>query len=127
MPTVRSWPGQKCVHCEEHDLPCGPNIHSRQSTTTKSGNTSSLAQNLVTGCVESQGAKTTNDSTWEVMNDLDCPLHLTDADWGRSIESFEAFSLDCLLNMPFEEPQLQKETRPGAVVNLSDESSRESL
>jgi hypothetical protein len=130
MPTIRTWPGQKCVPCEEHDLPCGPNIHSRQSTTTKLGNTSSLARNRVTGCVESQAAKTTNNnSTWEGMNDLDCTLSLTDseADRGHSVESFDAFSLDCLLNMPFDEPQHRKETRPGRMVGHSDEPSRESL
>lgn len=83
----------------------------------------------MTGCVESQAAKTTNNPTWEGMNDLDCPLSLTDseADRGHSMESFDAFSLDCLLSMPFEEPQLQKEPWPGTMVSHSDESSRESL
>jgi hypothetical protein len=83
----------------------------------------------VTGCVESQAAKTTNNSAWEGMNDLDCPLSLTDseADRGHSIESFDAFSLDCLLNMPFEEPQLQREPWTGTMVSRSDESSQESL
>jgi hypothetical protein len=60
------------------------------------------------------------------MNDLDCPLSLTDSEADRGY-SMESFSLDCLLNMPSEEPQLQKEPRPGAVVSHSDESSRESL
>ena len=43
------------------------------------------------------------------------------------MESFDAFSFDCPLNVPFEEPQLQKEIWPGAVASHSDESSRESL
>jgi hypothetical protein len=83
----------------------------------------------VTGCVESQAAKATNNPAWEGMNDLDCPLSLTDseADRGHSVEAFDAFSLDCLLNMPFEEPQHQKETWPGTMAGHSDESSRESL
>jgi hypothetical protein len=83
----------------------------------------------VTGCIESQAVKTTNDSTREGRNDLDCPLNLTDseADRGHSMESFDAFSFDCPLNVPFEEPQLQKEIWPGAVASHSDESSRESL
>jgi hypothetical protein len=43
------------------------------------------------------------------------------------MESFDAFSFDCPLNVPFEEPQLQKEIWPGAVASHSEESSRESL
>jgi hypothetical protein len=83
----------------------------------------------VTGCVGSQAAKTTNNPTWEGMNDLDGPLSLTDseADRGHSMESFDAFSFDCPLNVPLEEPQFQKEAWPGAVASHSDESSRESL
>ena len=83
----------------------------------------------MTGCIESQAVKTTNDSTREGMNDLDCPLSLTDseADRGHSMESFDAFSFDCPLNVPFEEPQPQKEIWPGAVASHSEESSRESL
>jgi hypothetical protein len=83
----------------------------------------------VSGCIESQAAKTANNSTWEGMNDLDLPLSLTDleADWGHSMEPFDAFPLDCLSKMPFEEPQLQKETWPGTMASHSDESSRESL
>ena len=83
----------------------------------------------MTGCIESQAAKTTNNSAWEGMNDLDGPLSLTDseADRGHSMESFDTFSFDWALNVPLEEPQLQKETWPGAVASHSDESSQESM
>jgi hypothetical protein len=83
----------------------------------------------VTGCVGSQAAKATNNSTWESMNDLDGLLSFTglEADRSHSMDSFDAFSFDCPLNMPLEEPQLQKETWSGAVASHSDESSREGL
>ena len=76
-------------------------------------------------CVEPQPAKA---ATWEGINDLYRPLSVTglEADLGRSMESSDAFSLDCLLNMPFEEPQLRYETWPGTMVSHSDKSSRES-
>jgi hypothetical protein len=128
-PTIRTWPGQRCVPCEVSDLPCGPNVHSRQSTATKLGNTSSPARNIVTSGAEFHAENTTNDSILQGIIDLDCPLSLpgSGADWDYSMESFDMFSLDCLSSMPFEEPQLQKETWPGTMVGHSDESSRESL
>jgi hypothetical protein len=43
------------------------------------------------------------------------------------MESFDALSFAFPLNMPLEEPQLQKETWPRAVASHSDESSREGL
>lgn len=81
----------------------------------------------MTGCIEHQAAKTANSSTWEVTDELDYPLSLPDleADWSHSMDPF---SLDGLLNMPFEEPQpLHKETWPETRVGRSEESSRETL
>ena len=119
-PTVRTWPGQRCVPCEEHDFPCGPNVHSRQSTSTKLGNTSSPALDIVAG-VEPQTVKAGKISRWECVNGLDCPWSLTD------LEADNSDLMNHILSMPFEEPQLQKENWSGIVVGQTDKPSRESL
>lgn len=84
---------------------------------------------MATACVESRDTKTASIPSWDGINELDSSLYLTDleADWGRSAESFDAFALDCLVNIPPEEAQLPKTTLTHALLSHIDESSREGL
>jgi len=131
MPTKRTWPGQRCTSCEEHGLPCGPNIHSRQSATTKLGNNSSLARQTRLRLGESQTRATRTNSVWDGLSDFDSACSLADLDlgWGQLLEeSSNTLTKTSLPDVHIPETLSKTEVWPEVTMDLghTDECSRES-
>lgn len=130
MPTVRTWPGQRCISCEEHDLPCGPNVHARHAATTKLRNNTGSSWPVAPDCAESQATVAVKRLRWDGINDFESASSLTDleaSDWAFSMEPANELVQDCALNLPLQKTQRQTEPWAGLAMYLSqnDEALRE--
>jgi hypothetical protein len=128
-PTIRKWPGQRCTSCEEHDLPCGPNIHARYSATTKLGNSPTLWY-PAPDCTEARNSAPAKTTRWDGTSDFESASSLPSLDiqdWDFSLEVSDELLQDCVLNRPHEKAQHQPEPWSGMTIDLSqiDKSLRE--
>jgi hypothetical protein len=122
VPANRRWPEQRCTSCEEHDLPCGPNVHARHSATT-----TKLENNPGSWCVvpdraESQTTAPAKTTRWDGIGDFESASSLTDLDaqkWDFPLDPTNELLQDCALNLPLQKTKHHTESWAGMTVDLS--------